>query len=200
MEMMQQIENLKQALPKLGERDKAFAQSLLAALARWRSLSNKQMFWVNELIKRANNPKPEPAQVGDLAPILSLFEKAGAKLKHPAIVLSTPETGALRVTVAGQRSKYPGTLSITGLGTFDSRAWFGRVNKDGTFTAGRDAAGKEAPLTGLLRRFAAEPAKVAGEHGRVTGCCCFCNRALDDKRSVAVGYGPVCAENYGLTW
>ena len=198
--MMQQIENLKQALPLLNDNDRGFAQSLLAAAARWRGWTDKQLFWANKLIEKAKNPRPEPVKVGDLAPILDLFQKAGKKLKNPAIVLSTPDVGAIRVNIAGMRSKYPGTLSITGLGTFENRPWFGRVNKDGTFTPGRDAAGKEAPLTGLLSRFAAEPAQVAGEHGKVTGCCCFCNRPLDDKRSIAVGYGPTCAENYGLTW
>ena len=102
--------------------------------------------------------------------------------------------------MAGSRSKYPGSLNVTGLGSFDSRAWYGRVTEQGHWIPSREA-GEHAPkIAGVLRRFAAEPAQVAGEHGKITGCCCFCNRQLDDKRSVAVGYGPVCAENYGLTW
>lgn len=192
------IAQLEASLEDLPEKDRAFARSLIASHRRWGRLTIGQAPWVDKLLARAKGEAP--AKVGDLAPILALFDKAGAKLKRPAIVLSTPDTGAVRVTVAGDRSKYPGTLSLTGLGSFDARAWFGRVNKDGTFTAGRDALGKEAALTGLLSRFAAAPAVVASEHGKVTGCCCFCNRALDDKRSIAVGYGPVCAENYGMPW
>ena len=30
--------------------------------------------------------------------------------------------------------------------------------------------------------------------------CCFCNRALEDERSTAVGYGPICAGHFGLAW
>jgi hypothetical protein len=89
---------------------------------------------------------------------------------------------------------------VAGLGSFDNRAWFGRIAIDGTFIPARDAEGKEAALAGILSRFAAEPAQVAGEHGKLTGACCFCNRALEDARSTAVGYGPICAGNYGLPW
>lgn len=192
------IEQLEASLGALAPKDQEFARSLIASHRRWGSLTPKQAPWVGKLLARAQGEVP--AKVGDLAPILDLFAKAGATLKRPAIVLSTPDTGAIRVTVAGDRSKYPGSLSITGMGSFDARAWFGRVNTDGTFTPGRDAIGKETVLAGLLSRFAAAPVQVAGEHGRTTGSCCFCNRALDDKRSVAVGYGPICANNYGLPW
>ena len=33
--------------------------------------------------------------------------------------------------------------------------------------------------------------------GKQHGFCCACARDLDDDRSLAVGYGPVCASNYG---
>lgn len=179
----------------------ATATKRRAAHARWGGLTAKQTPWVGKLIARANGEdKPQPVQVGDLAPILALFSRAGSRLKRPAIVLSTPETGALKVTVAGPRSKHPGNLSVAGLGSFDNRAWFGRIAIDGTFIPARDAEGKEAALAGILSRFAAEPAQVAAEHGKLTGACCFCNRALEDARSTAVGYGPICAGNYGLPW
>jgi hypothetical protein len=195
------IQALKDCLPKLSGKDFEFASSLISAHARWGGLTAKQTPWVGKLIARANGEdKPQAVRVGDLAPILELFNRATKRLKRPAIVLSTPETGTLRVSIAGERSKFPGSLSVTGPGTFDDRAWFGRVAIDGTFVPGRDAAGKETVLAGVLSRFAAEPAQVAAEHGRLHGACCFCNLPLKDARSTAVGYGPTCAENYGMPW
>jgi hypothetical protein len=195
------IQELKNCLPKLTGRDFDFASSLVAAHSRYGGLTAKQAPWVAKLVARARGEdKPQAVKVGDLAPILALFSKAGSRLKRPAIVLSTPETGALKVTVAGPRSRFPGSLSVAGLGSFDNRAWFGRIAIDGTFIPARDAEGKEAALAGILSRFAAEPAQVASEHGKLTGACCFCNRALEDARSTAVGYGPICAGNYGLPW
>jgi hypothetical protein len=43
-------------------------------------------------------------------------------------------------------------------------------------------------------------AEQAAEFGHVTGQCVFCSRLLTDERSLAVGYGPVCASKNGLAW
>jgi len=40
----------------------------------------------------------------------------------------------------------------------------------------------------------------AARFGKTYGVCINCNRALSDDRSIAVGYGPVCAENQGWPW
>lgn len=40
----------------------------------------------------------------------------------------------------------------------------------------------------------------AAHFGHTTGSCVFCSRHLTDERSIAVGYGPVCAEREGLPW
>lgn len=43
-------------------------------------------------------------------------------------------------------------------------------------------------------------AEDASKFGHVTGQCVFCARRLTDERSIAVGYGPVCAEHNALPW
>jgi hypothetical protein len=48
--------------------------------------------------------------------------------------------------------------------------------------------------------FSNNPEQVARVHGHATGNCCFCTRELTDARSVAVGYGPICASHFGLEW
>lgn len=40
----------------------------------------------------------------------------------------------------------------------------------------------------------------AAQFGKLYGICCFCSRTLTDERSIGVGYGPRCAERYGLPW
>ena len=51
-----------------------------------------------------------------------------------------------------------------------------------------------------LKAFAADPETVAAQYGSLTGNCCFCGRKLTDDRSTNVGYGPVCADKFGLNW
>ena len=52
----------------------------------------------------------------------------------------------------------------------------------------------------LLRAVSEQPQAVARAYGRATGQCCFCHRRLTDPRSVRAGYGPTCADRYGLPW
>jgi hypothetical protein len=41
---------------------------------------------------------------------------------------------------------------------------------------------------------------MATAYGRRMGECCFCGLTLTDGRSIAVGYGPICAGKWGLPW
>jgi hypothetical protein len=43
-------------------------------------------------------------------------------------------------------------------------------------------------------------AETAAAFGHLYGSCVFCARHLSDERSIAVGYGPDCADNNGLPW
>ncbi len=52
----------------------------------------------------------------------------------------------------------------------------------------------------FTRKVAEDPEAAAVENGFLTGNCCFCHADLTDHRSTAMGYGPVCAKNYGLPW
>jgi len=159
-------------------------------------------------------PAPAAAQaVGDLGGVLAIFDRAKQNLKHPAIVLAVPEaTTVVRITVAGERAKVPGSLNVADNDRFvatnwgdDAREWLGRVTVDGQYQPARAANGRTDAITAQLRRFAAEPAKVAKESAALTGRCVFCNQGLGGdsltaKRSLAVGYGQTCARNFGLPW
>lgn len=147
--------------------------------------------------------KSEPAQPAAPAPrscpvgaILDLFARAAEHLQYPRIRL---EAGGKRVVIsqAGQKSKYPGALNITDGAPYGENVWYGRVTQDGAFTRGRDCTDE---IQALIERFAEQPAEIAAEYGRLTGQCCFCGRHLEDERSTATGYGPICAEHWGLPW
>lgn len=160
-------------------------------------------FGIVRLFAIAEQPRPAaaPAEtVGDLSGIFALFQRARQHLRFPAIVLNVPGySDAMRISVAGQAAREPGSLTVTANEerVMGRRRWFGRVLTNGSFQPGRDVP---AGVADQLRRFAANPVEVAAEHGRLTGRCCFCNHALEDERSTSVGYGPVCAEHYGLPW
>jgi hypothetical protein len=146
-----------------------------------------------------------PANVGELAGIMRLFDVARSHLRHPTICLNIPNwtlNNGIRISVAGQSSRYPGSLFVTydRPGAGRNRPYLGRVTLEGNFIARGMGAGQQEALTARLREFAADPARVAGEAGRLAGKCCFCRLPLTDERSTAVGYGMICAGHYGLPW
>jgi hypothetical protein len=150
---------------------------------------------------------PAPAAptevVGDLSRIIAMFDTSRSHLRAPAITLD-----GFRVSVAGQRAREPGSLTVTGVernarsrfGNGMTRQFFGRVTRAGVWEPSR---GAPEGLGAKLRAFAADPAGEAAAYGRLHGRCCFCNHRLGegaDRRSVDVGYGPDCAEHFGLAW
>jgi hypothetical protein len=203
---MADINQLRGLIKWLPEKDHSFARDLVKAGEKYGVLSPNRQKWVDILVNKAeaasNGVKsPEVVQVGDLKKVIELFDKARAHLKHPKIVLQTKDNRhqVIRLTVAGERAKVPGSINVTDLGAYETRTWFGRITRDGEFQPSA-AANEIQGLTEALKAFAADPVKVAAEYGHLSGNCCFCSRQLDDTRSTEVGYGPVCADHYGLPW
>ena len=197
------VQHLEIALPSLPLSRKDFARSLIDQAAR-RGLSEKQLFWVNKLVTEATQPTPVAAQIGNLSGITSLFDAARRHLKFPAIVMGVPAVGkTVRINVAGPSAKFPGSLNVASGEKPEPgarRDWYGRVQRDGRYEPIAGASEIATAVTARLVEFAANPARVAAEHGRLTGRCCFCNLALSDERSTAVGYGKICAAHYELPW
>lgn len=183
---------------RVPERDINFVDSLLRQDTQ-RGLSIKQSACVDRLITRITSPAS--ADLGNVKGVVELLGRAKASgLKFPKLWLQLPDGTALRITVAGERSRTPGFLMLTDGEHFGSNLYFGRISPAGKFEIGRDGYAVHGPLLELLRRLASDPAGVAAEFGHLTGHCCFCSLTLKDARSVTVGYGPICAEKFGVPW
>lgn len=165
---------------------------------------------VFELAPERNAAQQQERQryrIGEMNALLALFDRASQHLKFPGVVLKVHDTDyTIRVRRAGEQSSAPGTLNVTDnvLTTRSTRfrnirqpKWYGRVHRNGEFEMAHDTP---TIIASRLSELAADPVRVASEHGRLTGRCCFCNKLLEDERSTAVGYGRICAGHYGLPW
>lgn len=116
-------------------------------------------------------------------------------LQYPKIKIEeTDFTAKLTVYRSGQNSREPGSLQIVD-GERDGQ-WYGVIKRDGSIFW-RDAPNKvKATVLALIEN----PAGFARVYGQRSGNCCFCARELTDPRSLAMGYGPVCAGHYNLPW
>jgi len=197
------ITTLRAALPCLPPRDVGFASSLVAQYDRRERLSEKQWHWVTKLaapsVPSADSPTAITLlpNVGNMDGVLTLFSKAHEHLKYPKIRLSLPDGSPIALAIAGDRAKFPGSINITDGGRYGENTWYGRVHADGRYDASRRAV---PAVEELLCTLAGSPEQTAAAYGKLTGNCCFCHKSLTDERSTDVGYGPVCADNWGLNW
>jgi len=129
--------------------------------------------------------------------VMALFDATKGKIKYPKIRLKTEAGKKLVLSRAGNRSKYVGQIMLTDGGPFGDNVYYGRIDESGKVFPAR-AMSEDVMET--IRNLSTDAVKVAGAHGHKTGECCFCNRHLTDDRSVTVGYGPTCADNFGLPW
>ena len=202
---MNDIDRLRAARPHLPAKDHEFADSLIAAAQAPRGLRDNQRYWVGRLADRAATPASAApsAKVESVAPLYALLERAASHLKRPGfrVLVNGHEPARLRIAAKG-----PNAGSLELVGDWLDTQWgprlekFGVLTRDGAWTPGPAARGDAPAYLEAVRRFTADPEGAARRYGRLTGSCCFCARTLTDARSITVGYGPVCAEHYGLPW
>lgn len=155
--------------------------------------------------------------------VLHMFSLAAQHLQKPKIRLYFGQTGkaddifskpkfhlqtTMRVCPAGATSKYPNSLYLKPDHN-DYSKWYGRIEQDGRFVPGNLPLpegkfdledGKQVQARTIILAFLVDPVHVSAQMGRLIGRCCYCNRHLEDERSTIKGYGPICANNYGLPW
>lgn len=129
-------------------------------------------------------------QAGAIVAFLQAARDRG--LKAPKARFLAPGGGELRLALAGSTSKYPGAVQVKVDGT-----WVGRIEASGV-VAGPLAGTWGAPIVAALDIVASNPAAAAKAYGALMCRCSFCNLSLTDAGSVEVGYGPVCAQHWGL--
>lgn len=189
---------------RLPERDRTFASSLLAQLGRRGTLSDKQWPWIKTLADRLaalDNPdaaKPAATSLGDMAPLMAMFARAAEKLKFPHLLLRLNETQRAKVWIAGSRARCPGSLTVVDA---DTRERLGSIMPTGAWEpAGHLHPTDAAQIAAVLAELIAAPIATLAKHGKLLGACCFCRSTLSDERSTEMGYGPICAKNWGLPW
>lgn len=164
-----------------------FARSLLLQHQRTGDLSHRQWEAAERSIiaARAKATQRAAAPVVDISRIEALLGTARDNgLKKPVFRASglafsfAPDTGTNAGAVyVKQSGEYVGKLM---------HGQFFRVR-----TTPDDVAQK-------LIDIAADPRGKAIDYGRETGTCACCGRTLTDPKSIELGIGPICIENFGL--
>lgn len=176
---------------------RGFVASCRDRASSGRALSPRQHELLVKVYSEATEPPKARATIAVGGPgidgVRALFERAAtAGLKRPRIAVHV-EGVDLELSRAPMEGRNPGAIYVKLSGAYSGKV----LREGGDFQPARDADPRIGPA---LVAFGLNPAGVAAASGRLTGSCSFCARRLDDARSVAVGYGPVCADRYGLPW
>lgn len=169
-----------------------FARSLSNQIVERGSLSEKQLVSARSMMekvqanraRRQREARESESQLGDLAPILAVFDKAPGGRR---LVLRIGS--GLKISRAPASGRNAGHLYVKDA----ESGYLGKVSPDGVWHPVR---GVEASVADELREFAAHPLGAAKEYGRRTGQCCVCGRTLTNAASIEAGIGPICAEAF----
>ena len=179
---------------QLPPKDKEFADSLVKSATSARGCSEKQLFWLKTLLDRATGRATQaaPADVTLASVVRDLLVGSGKTLK---LTFLLDDGVTLVLKLAGPASKYAGKVMVSDR-VYGSGNYWGFI--DGLLF--HPTAKTPETVTQLLIDLAKDPAETIGEYGRLTGRCVICNTPIKDDRSMAVGYGPVCAKRLRLPY
>jgi hypothetical protein len=161
-----------------------FAASLRAALARYGSLTDRQLAAVQKnLAPRTDGVSVAGAGFERMVTAFGAAQASG--LKRPKL-----HVGALTFSLAPLSGANAGALYVK-----DSGIYLGKITNGGAFHASRDCDPIQRETVATVAR---DPFAAAVEHGRTTGNCAVCSRPLSDEESVSRGIGPICAKRFGF--
>ena len=185
---------------QLEARDKEFAASLYSNFLFYGGLSPKQWNYVPVLLSRVEGRETFD---GNFAPILIMFRLAattgnkGQGLQRPRIRLLSDE-GTFVMLVFDMAK--PDKIAVHRGG------WAGNGRREFCGTIAGNTIYPHSPKTmtpdvvKVIKDLAVDPAGVAKAMAGKLNMCMFCGATLSDEESKEKGYGPVCAENFGLPW
>lgn len=186
------IERLRAATPNIYGNSQEFAQSLVDQFTAKGFLSEKQWYWVGKLCERAQTAPRD--LTGDYKAISVMFQIAGEHLKKPRVNLVTDEGVKIRFTFDAVKNE----IYINNTGRAWQESYCGKVVEQSRLIDYRSRL--TADIIKTVNEFSAAPHKVALAHAKKLGRCCFCSTTLSTATSKRLGYGPTCADHYGLPW
>jgi hypothetical protein len=127
------------------------------------------------------------------------FEHARKYVTFPRIRMrSTFFGGDLIMGLAGNGSKYPGTIALTNGGSFGKTSSYGRIQLDGTFAAAGLSDHEENELYCMLEALNDDLSTCAMKYHESRNRCMFTDEQLDIPVERQMGYRRVTGLRWGL--
>ena len=142
-------------------------------------------------------PHVHVTELGDFTEVYAMFASAAKTNKSPKISINA-DGFEFYLYVSGPQAKTSGVINVKGRQDNGwGGKWFGRIAETGTW---RHRGEVDERMADALSKLQMDPVGTVAEFGKLGGRCCFCNSSLSDLKSTDVGYGPICAQKWGLPW
>lgn len=178
-----------------------FASSMIEAVSKYDTLTEKQMAAIHKCMASDIAREQEKADIEARAPdiagaALDKIETAFAAaiehgIKYPKMRLDFAIFSAVR-SGANAGAIYVKTIEKDEDG---ERRYLGKI-VDGRFVRSFKTTAEEEQR---IIAAAMDPAAAAKAYGQRTGTCSICGRALTRNESIDRAMGPICADRYGWT-
>jgi hypothetical protein len=213
MQIADKAAHLRNILSTLSANDQNFIGSLLEAFYGSRGASEKQLYWIGKKYddlmarKAAAVAVREEIALPRIAELIKLAMSKGIETPKIRLRIGEDQGGFIIRGVCTKRGDMIAYINdrdrtFTTRDGNTRRQGYGQIDLNtGRLTVSNYA--DPALITGVLKAlkdFEADPHKAGSVEGHATGACCFCGLRLTTAASVAAGYGPTCADNFGLPW
>jgi len=195
-----QLSDLNEVATQLTARDQTFAADLVAGYMNRGSLTDKQWYWVDQLVMRVKGAEPI---YGNFNPALVMFQIAassdkGTGLKKPRVRLVSPEGRFVQLTFNPDRAKDAIEVHIDGWQGHGYRKFAGWIKADQILPYRTDRMNED--VRNCIQDFALDPMQAALAASKLLGACIYCGSRLTDDESKSRGYGPTCAVNWDMPY
>jgi len=169
-------------------------QNILDNYLKNPSLTHRQANWLENELAKFTEIKP---LYGDFKAVQVMFTIASNHLKRPKIRLLTKENTFIQLTfIPGEKTII---LHRGGWAGHGQRVYLGKITPENQIIPKFSGAITE-DIENCLQEFSLNPAAVAKASALKLGACGFCGQRLTDQESKSKGYGPICADHFGLPW
>lgn len=136
--------------------------------------------------------------------LFTLLHRAQSQVNYPklrVIPFDHIPGLVLMFTIAGERASVPGSINITtDHEVFDRRVFFGRILNTGEISLTESITHPQVTLE-CIQNIDSNLEKYIRKTSYTSGSKCpMCWNTLQDNYSKLVGWGPDCAEKWGLQW
>ena len=179
----------------------SFVRHMVHTLRRFNGLTQRQWAVVAEIRREQQQQgidKPMTPMPESWKRMAVMFRMASGQIKSPTVRLDL--CGSDHSIVFEPDSPYGPSLYVRRRTHPQRLVMIVNLKYNRIHWKGINKAALRDEYIQCLQEFNDNPIEIARAYSSKYGKCSFCARPLSDPRSTEVGYGPICATNYGLPW